>query len=167
MIDAFSSAQILSPPARRHPPLSRALRRPVRFGDEGDRLRARAAGFINSPTSAGAHCLPPSHKINMADSSASPLAQHLATIPELQVARGQFLYSSLPSRKEVNPTGYSGAISWWETTLASLVVKGLISEHKLILVVDENLREGLRYGKLGRPASLGAVLVSPRLICQV
>lgn len=98
----------------------------------------------------------------MAETTSTPLAQYLATIPELQVARGQFLYSSLPSRKEVNPTGYSGAINWWETTLATLVVKGLVSEHKLILVVDESLREGLRYGKLGRPASLGAVLVSPR-----
>lgn len=102
----------------------------------------------------------------MADPSPTPLAKHLTTIPELQAARGQFLYSSLPSRKEVNPTGYTGAINWWETTLATLTAKGLVSEHKLILVVDESLREGLRYGKLGRPASLGAVLVSLKLISE-
>lgn len=97
----------------------------------------------------------------------TPLAAHLSSLPELSTPRGSFLYSSLPSRKEVNPTGYSGAVNWWSSTLATLVGKELLSEHKLILVVDEALREGLRVDKIGRPASLGAVVVSrERLISE-
>ena len=137
--------------------MARRAPRPISSSGAGAGIELRDT----SPTAATTPALSRLFSGRLVKMTDSPLAQYLTSIPELQLARGQFLYSSLPSRKEVNPTGYSGAINWWETTLANVVAKGLISEHKLILVADENLREGLRYGKLGRPASLGGVLVSP------
>jgi charged multivesicular body protein 7 len=90
---------------------------------------------------------------------ADPLKAHLASLPEYSSARAQFLYSSLSARKAANPTGYAGALSWWRLTLSSLVSKGLLGGDKLILVADEDLKEHLRWDKIGRPLSLGTVIV--------
>lgn len=88
-----------------------------------------------------------------------PLRSFLATIPEYSTPRVQFYYSSLPSRKHSNPTGYSGAISWWRKTLVDLAARGLLSDDKLLIHVDEELREKLRWDKAGRPSSLGVIVV--------
>lgn len=90
---------------------------------------------------------------------ADPLKAYLASLPEYSSARAQFLYSSLSARKAANPTGYAGALSWWRLTLSSLVSKGLLGDDKLILVADEDLKEHLRWDKIGRPLSLGTVIV--------
>ncbi|BGP23014.1 hypothetical protein JCM10295v2_001907 [Rhodotorula toruloides] len=87
-----------------------------------------------------------------------PLRSYLAAVPEYSTPRVQFYYSSLPSRKHSNPTGYSGAISWWRKTLVDLVARGLLSDDKLLLHVDEELREKLRWDKAGRPSSLGVIV---------
>ncbi|BGO89806.1 hypothetical protein NBRC10512_007223 [Rhodotorula toruloides] len=87
-----------------------------------------------------------------------PLKSYLATISEYSTPRVQFYYSSLPSRKHSNPTGYSGAISWWRKTLVDLVARGLLSDDKLLIHVDEELREKLRWDKAGRPSSLGVIV---------
>ncbi|KAK4058705.1 hypothetical protein OIO90_000149 [Microbotryomycetes sp. JL221] len=86
------------------------------------------------------------------------LKSYLGSLPEYHSQRAQFLYSSLPARKVANPTGYNGAITWWRTTLSTLTSKGLIGDDKLVLHVDEDLRESLRWNKIGRPSSLGAVV---------
>ncbi|GAA5906253.1 hypothetical protein JCM8208_000674 [Rhodotorula glutinis] len=86
------------------------------------------------------------------------LHTHLATIPEYSTARVQFLYSSLPSRKQSNPTGYSSALAWWRKTLDSLVQRGLVGDDKLQLRVDDHLREHLRWNSVGRPSSLGVIV---------
>ncbi|GAA5943387.1 hypothetical protein JCM3775_005917 [Rhodotorula graminis] len=83
---------------------------------------------------------------------------HLATIPEYSTARVQFLYSSLPSRKHSNPTGYSSALAWWRKTLTDLVHRGLVGDDKLSLHVDDHLREHLRWDSVGRPSSLGVII---------
>lgn len=90
---------------------------------------------------------------------ADPLRSYLGSLPEYSSARAQFLYSSLPARKASNPTGYQGAISWWRLTLSALVSKGLLGEDKLILVAEEDLKEKLRWDKIGKPSSLGTILV--------
>ncbi|KAK4053122.1 methionyl-tRNA synthetase [Microbotryomycetes sp. JL201] len=84
--------------------------------------------------------------------------KYLGSLPEYKSQRAQFLYSSLPSRKVANPTGYNGAITWWRNTLHTLASKGLLGDDKLVLHVDEDLRERLRWDKIGRPSSLGAVI---------
>ncbi|ORY55330.1 hypothetical protein BCR35DRAFT_284434 [Leucosporidium creatinivorum] len=89
---------------------------------------------------------------------ADPLKAYLASLPEYSSARAQFLYSSLSARKAANPTGYAGALSWWRLTLSSLVSKGLLGDDKLILVAEEDLKEKLRWDKIGRPLSLGTVI---------
>ncbi|GAA5835728.1 hypothetical protein JCM9279_004630 [Rhodotorula babjevae] len=86
------------------------------------------------------------------------LHAHLATIPEYSTARIQFLYSSLPSRKHSNPTGYSSALAWWRKTLHTLVQHGLVGDDKLSLRVDDLLREHLRWDSVGRPSSLGVII---------
>jgi charged multivesicular body protein 7 len=88
-----------------------------------------------------------------------PLKAHLATVPEYSTPRIQFYYSSLPPKKLSNPTGYSSAINWWRRTLVDLVEKGLLSDDKLVLSVNDELREKLRWDKVGRPSSLGVVIV--------
>ncbi|BGP46268.1 hypothetical protein JCM10450v2_002110 [Rhodotorula kratochvilovae] len=86
------------------------------------------------------------------------LRSYLATIPEYSTQRIQFYYSSLPSRKHSNPTGYSSALQWWRKTLRDLVQKGLLSDDKLSLHVDDALREHLRWDAAGRPTSLGVII---------
>lgn len=81
-------------------------------------------------------------------------------MPEYGTPKLQFYYSSLPGRKTSNPTGYSSALSWWRKTLADLTAKGLVGPDKLVLVVDAELRENLRIDKVGRPSSLGVIVVS-------
>lgn len=84
---------------------------------------------------------------------------YFESLADISPARAQFLWSSLPARKESNPTGYTGAITWWRTTLSTLTSKGLLGDDKLVLVVDEQLRDKLRFGASGTPLSLGAVVV--------
>lgn len=90
------------------------------------------------------------------------LKAYLATIPEYSTARVQFYYSSLPSRKHSNPTGYASALAWWRKTLVDLTARGLVGQDKLVLRVDEHLREHLRWDKIGRPSSLGVITVRAR-----
>jgi charged multivesicular body protein 7 len=88
------------------------------------------------------------------------LKDYLTThVPEYSTPRIQFYYSSLPPKKQSNPTGYSAALNWWRRTLVDLVEKGLLSDDKLILSVDDELRERLRWDKVGRPTSLGVIIV--------
>lgn len=87
------------------------------------------------------------------------LRAHLRSIPEYSTAKVNFYYSSLPSRKHSNPTGYSSALAWWRRTLVDLTARGLLSDDKLVLHVDEQLREKLRWDKAGRPTSLGVIVV--------
>ncbi|GAA5971508.1 hypothetical protein JCM11641_000618 [Rhodosporidiobolus odoratus] len=86
------------------------------------------------------------------------LRDYLSTIPEYSTPRIQFYYSSLAPKKQSNPAGYSSAINWWRHTLVSLVQKGLLSDDKLVLTVDEDLREKLKWDKVGRPTSLGVIV---------
>ncbi|KAG0659518.1 hypothetical protein C6P46_005155 [Rhodotorula mucilaginosa] len=90
-------------------------------------------------------------------SPADALRAYLAIIPEYSTARVQFYYSSLPSRKHSNPTGYASALAWWRKTLVDLTARGLLGDDKLVLHVDEHLREHLRWDKIGRPSSLGVI----------
>ncbi|GAA5999348.1 uncharacterized protein JCM10292_001222 [Rhodotorula paludigena] len=87
-----------------------------------------------------------------------PLRAHLRSIPEYSTAKVNFYYSSLPSRKDSNPTGYSSALAWWRRSLVDLTARGLLSDDKLVLHVDEQLREKLRWDKAGRPTSLGVIV---------
>jgi charged multivesicular body protein 7 len=89
------------------------------------------------------------------------LKKYLSTLPEFSTtsSRLSFLYSSLAPRKSANPTGFSSAIGWWRLLLLDLVAKGHLGEDKLILVADDTLREALRWDKIGRPSSLGTILV--------
>lgn len=92
----------------------------------------------------------------------SSLKEHLSALPEYSAsppARLQFLYSSLAPRKTANPTGFSSALTWWRLTLSDLVAKGLLGDDKLILVANDGLRERLRWEGVGRPSSLGTILV--------
>ncbi|SCZ97633.1 BZ3500_MvSof-1268-A1-R1_Chr4-3g07318 [Microbotryum saponariae] len=87
---------------------------------------------------------------------------YLSSLPELSTARGQFLYSSFSSRKQSNPTGYAGALSWWRTQLVRMTSQALLGDHRLVIKIDDDLRHLLRTHKLGRPASLATVIVSHR-----
>ncbi|GAA6058444.1 hypothetical protein JCM3770_005079 [Rhodotorula araucariae] len=86
------------------------------------------------------------------------LHAYLATVPEYSTQRIQFYYSSLPSRKHSNPTGYSAALQWWRRTLQALVQNGLLADDKLTLHVDDSLRDRLRCESAGRPTSLGVII---------
>lgn len=96
----------------------------------------------------------------MTGAASDALRDYLTThVPEYSTSKIQFYYSSLPPKKHSNPTGYSSALNWWRRTLVDLVEKGLLSEDKLILTVDEELRDKLRWSKVGRPTSLGVIIV--------
>ncbi|KAM0754088.1 hypothetical protein T439DRAFT_322973 [Meredithblackwellia eburnea MCA 4105] len=91
-------------------------------------------------------------------SDTTGLSSYLDGLPEFKSAKGQFLYSSLASRRTANPTGFASALSWWRTTLTNTAAKGLLGPDRLVLHADDNLLESFRRDKIGRPASLGTVL---------
>ncbi|GAA5913186.1 hypothetical protein JCM6882_005812 [Rhodosporidiobolus microsporus] len=95
------------------------------------------------------------------------LRDHLASLPEYSTPKIQFYYSSLPPKKLSNPTGYSAALNWWRRTLVDLVEKGLVGDDKLVLTVDEELREKLRWDKVGRPSSLGVIVAELALTADL
>ncbi|GAA6001217.1 hypothetical protein JCM10207_007469 [Rhodosporidiobolus poonsookiae] len=96
----------------------------------------------------------------MAGIAQDPLRAHLTTLPEYAgpSPKVTFFYSSLPGKRLSNPTGYASALSWWRRTLVQLVDKGLLGDDHLVLDVDDDLREKLRWEKVGRPSSLGVVI---------
>lgn len=95
---------------------------------------------------------------------ATALSARLVALPEYAASpptRLTFLYSALAPRKTANPTGFHSALSWWKATLTTLLAAGLLGEDSLVLSANDDLRERLRWDKIGRPSSLGTVIVRP------
>ncbi|PVF94856.1 hypothetical protein CPB86DRAFT_788647 [Serendipita vermifera] len=94
--------------------------------------------------------------------AASPsISSYLSSLPEFaSTPRIQSLYSDLGRQKLSNPTGYAANLTWWRSTLQELVSKRLqpASENALILHVDQDLSDALRWEKVGRPAGLAVVI---------
>jgi charged multivesicular body protein 7 len=96
--------------------------------------------------------------------ASTTISSYLSTLPEFaSTPRIQSLYSDLGRQKLSNPTGYAANLTWWRSTLQELVSKRLqpTSDDALVLHVDQNLSDALRWEKVGRPAGLAVVIVSP------
>ncbi|KAH8923932.1 hypothetical protein BT69DRAFT_1333411 [Atractiella rhizophila] len=96
-----------------------------------------------------------------------PSSKFLSSRPEFKAndERLGFLYSAFPSRKSANPDGYAQAVEWWKGLLCDLAWEGGQSgkgeeTDRLILNVDEKLREVLRWDGIGAPSALGEVVRS-------
>ncbi|KAH8923933.1 hypothetical protein BT69DRAFT_1296769 [Atractiella rhizophila] len=94
-----------------------------------------------------------------------PSSKFLSSRPEFKGndERLGFLYSAFPSRKSANPDGYAQAVAWWKGLLCDLAWEGGQSgkgeeTDRLILNVDEKLREVLRWDGIGTPSALGEVV---------
>ncbi|KDQ09179.1 hypothetical protein BOTBODRAFT_117543 [Botryobasidium botryosum FD-172 SS1] len=77
-------------------------------------------------------------------------------------ARLQSLYSDFSRQKLSNPAGYAANVSWWQSTLSSIVAAGVQpvdnGRDVLVLRVTNELVEGLRWERIGRPGGLGTVI---------
>lgn len=101
---------------------------------------------------------------------ATVLSARLVALPEYAASpptRLTFLYSALAPRKTANPTGFHSALSWWKATLTTLLAAGMFGEDSLVLSANDDLRERLRWDKIGRPSSLGTVIVRPTPLSQL
>lgn len=100
-------------------------------------------------------------------SDASRLDTFLATQATFrQPERLQFLYSDFSYRRQSNPQGFDGAVTWWKQFLTALAIAGLQREDEtaadndhLVLRLDTELLDRLKRPGIGRPAALGSVMV--------
>ncbi|KAG9014590.1 hypothetical protein FRB94_011768 [Tulasnella sp. JGI-2019a] len=74
--------------------------------------------------------------------------------------RLQSLYSDVSRQKQANPEGFKSSVGWWTRTLQAIVKAGKQpqSNDHLVLHASDQLSEGLRWEKVGRPLGLGAIL---------
>ncbi|KZV97027.1 hypothetical protein EXIGLDRAFT_608524 [Exidia glandulosa HHB12029] len=100
----------------------------------------------------------------MSDRAAATSA-YLASLPEFKSApRVAALYSDISRKKQSDPASYNSTVAWWQRTLQDLVARGLQGESsdKLVLHVDSDLLESLRWQKAGKPLSLGCAIGETR-----
>lgn len=110
------------------------------------------------------------------------------------------LYSDLSRQKRSNPSGYRANVEWWKIILTRVVANGIQSNptltskdrqstsgsenenvngssgtsDRLVLHVDESMRQNWTVDQVGRPLGLGTVIVSntdridslPRMQCS-
>lgn len=103
---------------------------------------------------------------------ASSLPDFLKTRPEYgdksKRARLAYLYSDLSQARANNPTSFASCVSWWSGLLSEIVSKGLQdggaeaaeTSDKLILHLNQDFVDRLRWEGAGRPTGLGTVAVS-------
>lgn len=97
----------------------------------------------------------------MSTESKPTLESYLTNRPEFaSVPRIQSLYSDLGRQKLSNPSGYTANLAWWRTTLQEIVRRRLQPDQDdaLVLHVDQDLSDALRWDKVGRPAGLSTVV---------
>ncbi|EJD41067.1 hypothetical protein AURDEDRAFT_90579 [Auricularia subglabra TFB-10046 SS5] len=96
-------------------------------------------------------------------SRSAATSAYLSTLPEFgSSARIASLYSDIARKKQSNPASFQSTVSWWQRTLQDLVARGLqgdANSDKLILHVNNDLVEGLRWQKAGKPLGLGSAVV--------
>lgn len=93
---------------------------------------------------------------------ATASSSYLSSLPEFSSApRVAALYSDISRKKHSNPASYNATVSWWQRTLQDVTARGLQGENadKLVLHVDAQLLESLRWPKAGKPLGLGCAIV--------
>ncbi len=80
----------------------------------------------------------------------------------LSIQRIQSLYSDVSRQKHSNPTTYNSNLTWWHSTLETIVSRGWLpnTSDRLILHADRTLLDTLRCEGVGKPLCLGTVIVS-------
>ncbi|KAG8822202.1 hypothetical protein FRC19_006403 [Serendipita sp. 401] len=89
------------------------------------------------------------------------LHSFLSGLPEFaSTPRIQSLYSDLGRQKLSNPSGYTANLGWWRSVLQELVSRRMQSNNAnaLVLHVNQELSDALRWDKVGRPAGLSTVV---------
>lgn len=86
------------------------------------------------------------------------------TIPSyssVSTSRLKSIYSDLSRQKVSNPAAFNSNLEWWKRTLTVLVQRGFQADASdyLVLHVDSELAETLRYEGVGKPLGLAAVIV--------
>ena len=101
----------------------------------------------------------------------STLPEFLETRPEYgeksKRARLAYLYSDLSQARLNNPTSFASSVSWWSNLLSDIVSKGLqdgggastATSDKLVMHLNQELLDRLRWEGAGRPTGLGTVAV--------
>lgn len=90
-------------------------------------------------------------------SSVLALPPYATTSP----SRLQALYSDISRQKHSNPASYQSNVEWWRKALQLIVGSGLQQEtgSRLVLHAGRSLLELLKVPGVGKPLSLGAVVV--------
>lgn len=119
-------------------------------------------------------------------SSCSPsLSEYLSVHPDFKSPSSSSsplpsLYSDLSRQKRSNPSGYRVNLQWWNQILSDAVLNGAQRDStststanqkdststsadgndRLVLHVDENMKQDWTLQQVGRPLGLGTVIVS-------
>ena len=98
----------------------------------------------------------------------SSLLSSLPSYNGLSIRRIQSLYSDISRQKHSNPTTYNSNLTWWHSTLETIVSRGrlLNTSDRLILRADQTLLDTLRYEGVGKPLCLGTVIVC-QFLCTI
>ena len=88
----------------------------------------------------------------------------LSTLPSYtgtSTSRLQALYSDFSRQKQSNPASYQSNLDWWRRTLEAVVARGWQPDckHRLVLNATPLLPDAFRYEGVGKPLSLGTVIV--------
>lgn len=87
----------------------------------------------------------------------------LADLPTYSVSNSRLksIYSDLSRQKTSNPAAFTANVDWWKRTLNAYVERGLQANHPNALVLDASpeLAESFRYGSVGIPLGMAAVIV--------
>lgn len=88
----------------------------------------------------------------------------ISSYSSVSTSRLKSIYSDLSRQKNSNPAAFNSNLEWWRKTLIDLVQLGLQADtsDSLLLHVDSNLAEILRYEGVGKPLGLAAVITELR-----
>jgi charged multivesicular body protein 7 len=104
--------------------------------------------------------MPPSTPSRSRNPTFVELSQ-LPTYKGTSKARLQALYADFARQKHSSPAAFRANLDWWAQTLRALVDRRLQPgcPHGLVLRTNANLPDTFRYEGVGKPLSLGAVIV--------
>lgn len=106
------------------------------------------------------------------------IASSLPPFSTTSTSRLQALYSDFSRQRQSNPASYHANVEWWRKALESLVGSGsqdidfsrgpsqehhLSKSDRLVLHANRNLMERVKIPRVGKPLSLGSVLVGGTL----
>jgi charged multivesicular body protein 7 len=87
--------------------------------------------------------------------------QSLPSISGVSKSRLQALYSDISRQKHSNQASFHSNVEWWRNTLVEVITTNALPDtrNRLVLSANRSLVDSFRYEGVGKPLSLGCVIV--------